>query len=80
LLWQKYPRYCGVRGFWNGEDDQFGRLPHKAGDAERARWVFDYDASSIDDDESDTGSACTRRFIVALGHCANRSAPLRRLE
>jgi hypothetical protein len=51
-LWQKYRQHCGVRRFWNGEDDEFGRLVHKPGGAEHARWVFDYDASSTDDDES----------------------------
>jgi hypothetical protein len=51
-LWQRYRRHCGVRRFWNGEDEQIGRLVHKPGGAEHARWVFDYDASSTDDDES----------------------------
>ncbi len=51
-LWQKYREHCGVRRFWNGEDEQFGRLVHKPGGAEHARWVFDYDASRTDDDES----------------------------
>jgi hypothetical protein len=51
-LWQRYRRNCGVRRFWNGEDEQIGRLVHKPGGAEHARWVFDYDASSTDDDES----------------------------
>jgi hypothetical protein len=26
---------------WNGEDEQTGRLAHKPGGAEHARWVFD---------------------------------------
>jgi hypothetical protein len=51
-LWQRYRRHCGVRRFWNGEDEQIGGLVHKQGGAEHARWVFDYDASSTDDDES----------------------------
>ena len=29
-----------------------GRLVHKPGGAEHARWVFDYDDSSADDDKS----------------------------
>ena len=51
-LWKRYRRHCGVRRFWNGEDEQIGRLVHKPGGAEHARWVFDYDASNTDDDES----------------------------
>jgi hypothetical protein len=49
-LWQRYRQHCGVRRFWNGEDEQIGRLVHKPGGAEHARWVFDYDASSTDDE------------------------------
>jgi hypothetical protein len=51
-LWQQHRDHCGVRRFWNGADEQFGRLVHKPGGAEHARWVFDYDASRTDDDES----------------------------
>ena len=51
-LWQKYREHCGVRRFWNGDDKQIGRLVHKPGGAEHARWVFDYDAASTDDDEA----------------------------
>ena len=51
-LWQQHRGHCGVRRFWNGADEQFGRLVHKPGGAEHARWVFDYDASRTDDDES----------------------------
>ena len=51
-LWQKYREHCGVRRFWDGEADQVGRLVHKPGGAEHARWVFDYDASTTDDDEA----------------------------
>jgi hypothetical protein len=51
-VWQKYREHCGVRRFWNGEADQIGRLVHKPGGAEHARWVFDYDASTTDDDEA----------------------------
>ena len=42
-LWRKYREHCGVRRFWDGEDDEVGRLAHKPGGAEHARWVFDYD-------------------------------------
>ncbi|KAB2885069.1 MAG: hypothetical protein K8H87_01960 [Pseudorhodoplanes sp.] len=51
-LWRKHRANCGVRRFWSGEDDQFGKLVHKAGGAEHARWVFDYDDTAEDDDES----------------------------
>lgn len=51
-LWHKYRDHCGVRRFWNGDADQVGRLVHKPGGAEQARWVFDYDLSTTDDDEA----------------------------
>ncbi len=51
-LWRKYHQHCGVRRFWNGEDEQIGHLVHKPGGAEHARWVFDYDNTSTDDDEA----------------------------
>jgi hypothetical protein len=51
-LWHRYPQHCGVRRFWDGESEQIGRLVHKPGGAEHARWVFDYDPGSTDDDES----------------------------
>jgi hypothetical protein len=40
-----------VRRFWDGADEQIGRLVHKPGGAD-ARWVFDYDPSRTEDDES----------------------------
>ena len=51
-LWHQYRDHCRVRRFWEGEDDQVGRLVHKPGGAEHARWVFDYDADRDDDDEA----------------------------
>ena len=51
-LWQKYRQHCGVRRFWNGADQEIGRLAHKPGGAEHARWVFDYDPGTTDDDEA----------------------------
>jgi hypothetical protein len=50
-LWREHREHCGVRRFWNGSE-QIGRLVHKPGGAEHARWVFDYDPSRSDDDES----------------------------
>ena len=51
-LWQKHRDHCRVRRFWNGEDEQVGRVVHKPGGAEHARWVFDYDDTTTDDDEA----------------------------
>lgn len=50
-LWQAHREHCGVRRFWNGNPDEFGRLVHKPGGAEHTRWVFDYDPSGEADDE-----------------------------
>mgnify|MGYP003345794290 CR=1 FL=1 len=52
LLWQQHREHCRVRRFWEGEDDEVGRLVHKPGGAEHARWVFDYNPDDTDDDES----------------------------
>ena len=41
-LWKKYRQNCRVRRFWEGEDEMIGRLEHKPGGSEHARWVFDY--------------------------------------
>ena len=51
-LWRKHRDNCRVRRFWEGEDDQIGFLVHKPGGVEQARWVFDYDKTAEDDDES----------------------------
>lgn len=50
-LWRKHREHCGVRRR-EGQDDEIGHLVHKPGSSERARWVFDYDSSSNDDDEA----------------------------
>jgi hypothetical protein len=50
-LWHKYREHCGVRRFW-GTDEEIGRLVHKPGGREHARWVFDYDETAEDDDEA----------------------------
>src|SRR3981189_505693 len=52
LLWKKYRDYCRVRRFWAGEDDEVGRLVHKPGGAEHARWGLDYNPDQDDDDEA----------------------------
>ena len=51
-LWQKYREHCRVRRFWEGEDDEIGRLVHKPGGPEHGRWIFDYDETAEDDDEA----------------------------
>lgn len=51
-LWQAHRDNCRVRRFWKGEDDQIGRVVHKPGGQEHARWVFDYDRKRVDDDEA----------------------------
>jgi hypothetical protein len=50
--WKELRDRCSVRRFWHGEDDKVGKLTHKAGGSEGARWVFDYDDSRLDDDEA----------------------------
>ena len=52
VQWKKDRAHCRVRRFWEGEDDQIGFLVHKPGGPEHARWVFDYDQTAEDDDES----------------------------
>jgi hypothetical protein len=51
-LWQQYRDYCRVRRFWDGQDDEIGRLVHRPGGPEHGRWVFDYDETAEEDDES----------------------------
>jgi hypothetical protein len=51
-LWYEHRDHCRVRRFWNGAQEQVGRLLHKPGGAEHARWVFDYDQNRADDDET----------------------------
>ncbi|WP_436642793.1 hypothetical protein [Microbaculum sp. FT89] len=51
-VWRKARDRCIVRRFWAGEQDEIGKLVHKPGGAEYARWVFDYDDTTDDDDEA----------------------------
>jgi len=51
-LWRNHRDNCRVRRFWGTDPEQTGRLVHKPGGAEHARWVFDYDESRLDDDEA----------------------------
>ncbi|HVX91674.1 MAG TPA: hypothetical protein VG985_00485 [Xanthobacteraceae bacterium] len=50
-LWQKHRAHCGVRRFW-GDEEEIGRLVHKSGSKEGARWIFDYDQKAETDDEA----------------------------
>jgi hypothetical protein len=50
-LWRKHREHCGVKRLW-GDEEEVGRLVHKPGGSEHARWVFDYDESAEDDDEA----------------------------
>ena len=51
-FWRQHKDNCRVRRFWEGEDDEIGLLVHKPGGPEHARWIFDYNPSRADDDES----------------------------
>ena len=51
-LWHAQRDQCRVIRFWDGEENQIGRLVHKPGGSEHARWVFDYDPERTDDDEA----------------------------
>lgn len=50
--WKDLRGRCTARRFWHGEEEQNGFLVHKAGGNDGATWMFDYDDSSSDDDES----------------------------
>jgi hypothetical protein len=50
--WRKARDRCQVRRFWASEQEEIGKLVHKPGGAEHARWVFDYDESADEDDEA----------------------------
>lgn len=50
--WKRDRAHCRVRRFWEGEEDQVGLVVHKQGGPEHGRWVFDYDQSADEDDES----------------------------
>ena len=51
-LWRAHREACRVHRFWLGEDEKSGRLVHKSGGQDPARWVFDYDQNRVDDDEA----------------------------
>jgi hypothetical protein len=49
--WKKDHAHCGVRRFWEGEDDEVGRLMYSARASEGGRWFFDYNPEDAEDDE-----------------------------
>ena len=51
-LWRKHREHCRVRRFWGDDDEEVGRLAHRPGGKEHARWVFDYGAGGEEDDEA----------------------------
>lgn len=50
--WRAVRDRCQVRRFWAGEQDEIGKLVHKPGGRDHARWVFDYDEATDEDDEA----------------------------
>lgn len=44
--WPSVRADCTVRRFWEGEDDEGGRLVHR-----RNRWLFHYNGMDADEDE-----------------------------
>ena len=50
-LWRTHRGHCRVHRFW-GDEEATGRLVHKAGGSEHARWIFDYDGTAEGDDEA----------------------------
>jgi hypothetical protein len=45
-LWRKHREACRVRRFWEDEQDTVGHLVHKAGGAEHAQWMFEYNGTA----------------------------------
>jgi hypothetical protein len=50
-FWRKYRDHCRVRRFW-ADEEEIGRLVHRPGGREHARWIFNYDEAGDDDDEA----------------------------
>jgi hypothetical protein len=51
-MWKDVRNRCSVRRFWGAERDRRGFLVHRAGGAEGATWLIDYDRSTDADDEA----------------------------
>lgn len=50
--WRAQRALCTVDRFWGNETPETGQLVHRAGGANGATWVFDYDRGTSDDDEA----------------------------
>jgi hypothetical protein len=50
--WRENRDRCRVRRIWGSEPVRHGRLVHRAGGAEGATWLIDYDDRTEDDDEA----------------------------
>jgi hypothetical protein len=50
-LWRKHRGACRVRRFREDEEDAVGHLVHKAGRAEHAQWMLEYDGA-VEDEEA----------------------------
>jgi len=50
--WREKRAQCRVRRFWPGEPDRQGVLIHRAGGADGATWMIDYDLDRATDDEA----------------------------
>jgi hypothetical protein len=60
-LWRKYREHCRVRRFWNGEEE-LGHLIHRPGGPEHARWFFDYNGGTEDQDDETGYRFATHAF------------------
>jgi hypothetical protein len=49
-LWREHRDACRVRRFWEDEDDAVGHLVHKPGGSEHARWMFEYNGITEDEE------------------------------
>lgn len=50
--WRDVRNACVVHRFWGSEPVQRGRLVHRAGGAGGGTWGFDYDVTTMADDEA----------------------------
>jgi len=50
--WKDIRTQCTVRRFWGAERERRGFLVHRAGGAEGATWLIDYDRTTYADDEA----------------------------
>jgi hypothetical protein len=73
-LWRKHREHCGVRRFWDGEDDEIGRLVHKPGGAEHARWVSITTRPRRTTTRPAIASAITRFATASMSPSATRTA------